>query len=59
MEIHKLNSDEWQILKTLLLDSVKEIPDAFSAAPNEDLPDHEWRGLANKYSTGQEKLHTP
>ncbi len=56
MEIHKLNSDEWQILKTLLLDSLKESPDAFSAAPNEDLPDHEWRGLANKYSSGQREV---
>ena len=55
MEIHKLRSEDWQILKRLMLDSLADSPDAFSATLNGALsdPDATWRGHSTKYSGTQ------
>ena len=58
MEIHKIGSEDWQILKRLILDSLADSPDAFPATLNgqSSCPDATWRGLANKYSSGQREV---
>jgi len=55
MEIHKVGSEDWEILKRLILDSLADSPDAFSETLNgaSSNPDATWRGLANKYSCTQ------
>ncbi len=48
----RLKSEDWRKLKTLLINSSKESPDAFSGYADEDTPDHTFKGLANKWSRG-------
>ncbi len=58
MEIRALKSEEWPLLKYLIIDSLNDSPDAFSETLVNALsyPDHTWRELAKKYSRAQEEV---
>ena len=56
MEIDKSKSDDWRKLKTLLINSSKESPDAFSAKADENTPDDIFKGFAKKWSLGKTEV---
>lgn len=56
MEPCKLKCEDWRKLKTLLVNSCKESPDAFSAFTDENTPDHEFKGWARKWSRGVDEI---
>lgn len=52
----KINHDDWQKLKALLINSCKESPDAFSAVEDENTTDHTFKGYAKKWSRGRDEV---
>ena len=52
----RLKSEDWRKLKTLLINSCKESPDAFAGYVDENTPDHTFIGWANNWTRGSDEI---
>lgn len=50
MKIRELKPEDWELLKSLMVESCNESPDSFTEIPNVHSPDSEWIGRARIWS---------